>query len=140
MLLAAVLSAIMSTADSQLLVAASAIAHDLGLGRDLQERSLLISRLTIVALVFLAVIVALYLPEKIFSRVLFAWIALGSAFGPTVFMRLAKLRLHPTGVLLSILTAFALAVVFYLLPDTPGDVLERMAPFFAGLAVLILVR
>ncbi len=139
-LLAAVLSAIMSTADSQLLVAASAIAHDLGLGRNLQQRSLLVSRLTIAVLVVLAVIVALYLPEKIFSRVLFAWIALGSAFGPTVIMRLARVRLHPAGVLLSILTGFGLAVVFYLMPDTPGDILERMAPFCTGLAVLFLFR
>jgi len=139
-LLAAVLSAIMSTADSQLLVAASAIAHDLGLGRGDAKRSLLISRLTIVGLVIFAVIVSIYLPEKIFSRVLFAWIALGSAFGPTLFMRLAGVRLRPGGVLLSIMTGFLLAVIFYLMPNTPGDILERLAPFSTGLAVLFLSR
>jgi len=123
-----------------LLVAASAIAHDLGLGGERQQRSLLISRLTIIVLVALAVVVALYLPEKIFSRVLFAWIALGSAFGPTVVMRLAHARLRPVAVLLSILTGFTSAVIFYLMPDTPGDVLERMAPFCVGIAVLLLFR
>jgi sodium/proline symporter len=135
-LIAAVLSAIMSTADSQLLVAASAIAHDLGLGRKHAQRSLLISRLTIAGLVCFAVVVSIYLPEKIFSRVLFAWSALGAAFGPTLFLRLAGLPLRPIGVLLSILTGFTLAVVFYLMPDAPGDVLERLAPFCAALAVL----
>ncbi len=140
LLLAAVLSAIMSTADSQLLVAASAIAHDLGLGRKHPQRIVLISRLTIFVLVVLSVTVAVYLPEKIFSRVLFAWIALGSAFGPTVFMRLARVRLRPAAVLWSIITGFTLAVIFYLLPDTPGDVLERLAPFCAGFAVLLLFR
>ena len=139
-LLAAVLSAIMSTADSQLLVAASAIDHDLGLGGGRPERSLLISRLTIAFLVLFAVVVAIYLPERIFSRVLFAWIALGSAFGPTVFLRLGGMRLRPAGVFLSILTGFGLAVLFYLMPDTPGDVLERLAPFCAALAVLMLSR
>ena len=139
-LLAAVLSAIMSTADSQLLVAASAIDHDLGLGRGRPERSLLISRLTIAFLVVLAVVVAIYLPERIFSRVLFAWIALGSAFGPTVFLRLAGARIRPAGVLASILTGFGLAVLFYLMPDTPGDVLERLVPFCSALAVLWLLR
>jgi len=139
-LMAAVLSAIMSTADSQLLVAASAIAHDLGQGRDRPGTILLISRLTIVALVIIAVAVSLYLPETIFKRVLFAWIALGSAFGPTVFMRLAGVRLQPGGVLLSIVTGFALAVLFYLLPDTPGDIVERLLPFCTGLAVLFLAR
>jgi len=139
-LLAAVLSAIMSTADSQLLVAASAIAHDLGFGHKHAQRSLLVSRLTIVGLVVFSVLVALYLPEKIFSRVLFAWSALGAAFGPTLFLRLAQVPLKPVGVLLSILTGFGLAVVFYLLPNTTGDVLERVAPFVAAFVVLILFR
>jgi len=48
--------------------------------------------------------------------------------------------LKPVGVLLSILTGFGLAVLFYLLPNTTGDVLERVAPFFASLVVLLLFR
>ena len=137
-LLAAVLSAIMSTADSQLLVAASAISHDLGMGG--RQRRLLYSRLAVVGLVAFAVVVSIYLPEAIFSRVLFAWTALGSAFGPTVFLRLGGVRLAPGAVLASILTGFGLAVAFYLLPDTPGDVLERVAPFCVALLVLIAGR
>lgn len=139
-LLAAVLSAIMSTADSQLLVAASAIAHDLGLGRAHHRRKLLVSRLTIAGLVVIAVMVALYLPERIFSRVLFAWIALGSAFGPTLFFRLAGARLRPGGVWLSIVVGFGLAVLFYMLPNAPGDILERFVPFVCGCLVLALAR
>jgi sodium/proline symporter len=135
-LMAAVLSAIMSTADSQLLVAASAIDHDLGLGRGRPERTLLISRLTIAFLALFAAVVAIWLPERIFSRVLFAWIALGSAFGPTVFLRLGGYRLQARGVLASIATGFGLAVIFYLMPDTPGDWLERLVPFCAATAVL----
>ena len=136
-LLAAVLSAIMSTADSQLLVAASAISHDLGLGKSHPQRTLLISRLTIVALVIASVLVAIYLPEKIFSRVLFAWIALGSAFGPVLFLRLAGLALRSHIVAASIFTGFSLAVAFSLLPDTPGDILERLVPFVIALLVLL---
>lgn len=135
--LAAVLSAIMSTADSQLLVAASAVSHDLGLGRKHPQRNLLISRLTIAGLVILAVMVAMFLPEKIFSRVLFAWSALGAAFGPMLFCRLAHLPVRPGGVLASIVAGFALSVVFYLLPNTPGDVLERLAPFCIALFIAL---
>lgn len=140
MLMAAVLSAIMSTADSQLLVAASSIAHDLGHGRDHPRSIMFISRLTIVVLVVVAIVVAIYLPATIFNRVLFAWIALGSAFGPTVFMRLAGVRLRQGGVLLSILTGFVLSVSLYLLPNTPGDIAERLLPFIAGLLVLAASR
>lgn len=138
-LLAAVLSAIMSTADSQLLVAASAIAHDLGPGQH-RNQALLRSRLAILALVVAAVLVALYLPERIFSRVLFAWNALGAAFGPTVFFRLAGVGLRPGGVLAAVVTGFVLSVLFYLLPDAPGDWLERLVPFAAGVVVLALAR
>jgi Na+/proline symporter len=139
-LLAAVLSAIMSTADSQLLVAASSIAHDLGLGHGSAGRNLLISRLTIVGLVVFAVVVAIYLPEKIFSRVLFAWVALGAAFGPVLFLRLSGQALKPQGVFLSIITGFSLAVIFYLLPNTVGDIAERLIPFCASLALLLMFR
>jgi len=135
--LAAVLSAIMSTADSQLLVAASAISHDLGLGKGSAQRNLLVSRLTIAGLVVLAVLVALFLPEKIFSRVLFAWSALGAAFGPVLFCRLAKLKPSAGGVLASIIAGFSLSILFCLLPDTPGDILERLAPFCVSLVLVL---
>jgi sodium/proline symporter len=69
--------------------------------------------------------------------VLFAWSALGAAFGPVVFFRLADVALRPGAVLAAILTGFGLSVLFYLLPATPGDVLERLAPF--AMATLILL-
>lgn len=137
-ILAAVLSAIMSTADSQLLVAASAIAHDLGLGRGSRARQMLVSRLTIVLLVALAVLVAIYLPERIFSRVLFAWISLGSAFGPLVFLRLAGWSLRPAMVLASVLTGFVLAVA---LAQTDLPLLvQRLLPFVLGGLLLVAGR
>jgi sodium/proline symporter len=139
-MVAAVLSAIMSTADSQLLVAASAVSWDLrragraapppsrtdGLGR---------SRAVVVALSLLATIVAMAAPAAIFSRVLFAWHALGSAFGPVLLLRLAGRAPDGRAVLASIVTGFSLTVVFYLRPDTPGDWVERLVPFALALLV-----
>ena len=138
--LAAVLSAIMSTADSQLLAAATAIAYDLGLGSSNQRRLLLFSRLTIVVLAGIAALVALYLPQQIFSRVLFAWMALGAAFGPTLFARLAGMQVRPEGVLLSILLGFVLTVLLSLRADAPGDIAERLLPFLVAGATLLLFR
>ena len=136
-LLAAVLSAIMSTADSQLLVAASAVAHDLGLDRRFPRQAMLVSRLSVAGVVVLAVVVALYLPERIFDRVLFAWVALGSAFGPLVFVRLAGRTVAGPRSLASVWTGFALAVGLSLAPSTPGDIAERVLPFLAALAILL---
>ncbi len=133
-LLAAALSAILSTADSQLLVAASVLGHDLGQrGSQLQA-----SRLAVLLLVLLAGLVAVYLPATIFERVLFAWVAVGAAFGPAIFVRLAGLRRPPIAVLAAMLTGFLLAVLLYLLPDTPGDIAERVLPFTAALTLLLL--
>ena len=84
---AATLSAIMSTVDSQLLVAGAALSHDLGLARLAPKRKVLISRLAIILVCIAAVGVTLLLPSSIFERVLFAWVALGATFGPIVVAR-----------------------------------------------------
>ncbi len=131
-IIAAVLSAIMSTADSQLLVAASAVSHDL-----MQSSSLLVSRLVVLGVGLLAVWVAHALPEAIFSRVMFAWTALGAAFGPVVVVRLLRWRVSPTAVILAVATGFGLTVILHLAPDTPGDFAERALPFLTGFALLL---
>lgn len=137
LIIAAVLSAIMSTADSQLLVSASVLSHDLGWGKSSGLSALTVSRLCVVGLVIFSVILTLYLPEAIFSRALFAWVALGAAFGPSVVYRLAGRRPAPVATLLSIVCGFVAAVTFYLLPNTPGDFNERVIPFVLGFLILL---
>ena len=132
-IIAAVLSAIMSTADSQLLVAASAVSHDL-----MHSTSLLVSRLVVLIVGVLAVLVAYGLPDAIFTRVLFAWTALGAAFGPAVIVRLLNWPVRPGAVIAAVATGFTLTVVLYLAPDTPGDFAERAVPFLLGFLILVL--
>ncbi|MEH6609610.1 MAG: sodium/proline symporter [Halioglobus sp.] len=139
-LLAAVLSAIMSTADSMLLVTATTVAHDLGVNKLGSLGVLMISRLTIVGISILAMVVAVYLPATIFERVLFAWVAIGSSLGPVIVCRALGLTLSPGRIFPAILTGFLSAVIFYLLPNTPGDIAERSLPFLLGLSVLLLPR
>ena len=141
LLLAAVLSAIMSTADSQLLVCASTLSHDLtdealkGSPRVLRR-----GRWAVVIVVVLAVLVALFLPAPIFSRVLFAWSALGAALGPTLFARLLGWQIPHGYRVTGIWMGFGLTVVVSLLPNAPGDILERLLPFIAHSLLLIWVR
>lgn len=135
-LLAAVLSAIMSTADSMLLVVAATISHDLKLQRLMPHRELLLSRLSMLCVATFSVLIALYLPATIFERVLFAWVAIGAAFAPTILARLAGAELSASGVASSIATGFTLAVLLSLLPNTNGDWAERLIPFCAATLVL----
>jgi sodium/proline symporter len=135
--LAAVLSAIMSTADSQLLVAASAASYDWNLAKGGRATGLGGSRLTVLVVLLLATALALLWRADIFSRVLFAWAALGSAFGPLLLVRLAG-RKTPVGVTLAaMLGGFGCTVLLSLFPDTPGDVAERVLPFITALIIAV---
>ncbi len=138
-MVAAVLSAIMSTADSQLLVASSSVSWDLprAAGQTIPAGAAGVrrSRLVVLAITGAATLLAIAAPAAIFSRVLFAWHALGSAFGPVLILRLAGFRIAGRAALASIATGFGLTVVFYLLPDTPGDWVERLVPLVLALVV-----
>lgn len=134
---AAILSAIMSTVDSQLLVAGAAVSHDLGLGKLLGGRHVLASRLAILLVCSAAVAITLLLPASIFERTLFAWTALGASFGPVVVLRAFRVDVLGAGVLASILTGFAASLAYeFWLPSGPGDVWARTLPWLFAFAAL----
>ena len=85
-------------------------------------------------------LLALFLPESIFSRVLFAWNALGAAFGPLVVARFLNWRVRSFAVPLAMLLGFGLTLLFYLRPDGPGDFWERVVPFVIAFGTLFLSK
>lgn len=125
---AAILSAIMSTADSQLLVSASSMSHDLSR----KSQSLIRSRLTVAVMCVAAAALALLAPASIFDRVLFAWHGLASAFAPLLIVRLTGRRVAAPWAIAAIGSGFGLTVLFSLLPAPPGDYPERILPFVAA--------
>ncbi len=130
-MVAAVLSAIMSTADSQLLVAAASVSHDLRRSEQGPTR-LLGPRMTVLLLSAVAVAVAATVDASIFSSVLFAWSAMGAAFGPLLLVILWRGRPSPPWALAAMLAGFSLAVLAHLWPGMGGGVLERVVPFFVA--------
>ena len=126
-----VLAAIMSTSDSQLLVAGSAVSHDLRRGRI----SLALDRAVIVVLGIAAVVLALYFPASIFDRVLFAWQVLGNAFGPLLIVLLCCGPIDARYRLGAMLTGALLTIAISFFPQAPGNAVERLVPFFLALAV-----
>ncbi len=133
-MLAAVLSAIMSTADSQLLVAAAAISHDWQLG-SAREGNGPSARIVVGVLCVAAVGLAWLVPDDIFSRVLFAWHALGSALGPILVLRLLGFEMGARATLASILAGFLLTVVLSFAGSPPGDWQERLLPLVASFSL-----
>ena len=134
--IAAVLSAVMSTVDSLLLAAASAVSHDMGFAHKNPKSALLLGRLCMVGVAVLAVLMTLYLPKDIFTRVLFAWVALGAAFGPTILTKCLGWRVGGGAVLLAILLGFSIAVFSYGQSGTLADVCEKYLSWLVGFAVL----
>jgi sodium/proline symporter len=140
-MIAAVLSAIMSTADSQLLVAASSITHDLRIGHSGPVSLLARSRVVVLLLSVGAVVAALVGSQDIFSRVLFAWSAMGAAFGPLILVTVWRGPVSAPATLAAMVAGFSLSVAAYSLPafDWKGT-FERVVPFMVALALALAVR
>lgn len=128
-----VLAAIMSTSDSQLLVAGSAVSHDLRRGRV----SLTVDRVVIIILGLAAVALALWFPASIFERVLFAWQALGNAFGPLLIVMLFVGQVRPKFRLAAVLVGFSMTVAISFFPQVPGNAVERLLPFVVALVIAL---
>ncbi len=149
-MVAAVLSAVMSTADSQLLVAASTITSDLGFSGGSQQKLLAQSRWVVLVLSACAVLAALFVEQKIFDLVLFAWSAMGAAFGPLLLVVCLRGPVSYRGTLASMTAGFSLSVGAYVLGKLGfvgamglgawGGTLERVLPFVVALAIAVSCR
>jgi len=118
LLLAAVISAILSTVSSQLLVAASAVSYDvveetLDRARD-DRRSLILGRWTVAVVGVIGILVALSEVRLVFWFVLFAWSGLGAAFAPLILLALARRGVNRHGALAAMLTGTGVTVAWKL--------------------------
>jgi sodium/proline symporter len=134
-MVSAILSAIMSTADSQLLVAASSVSHDLRDGAPGDNEGLTRARWVVLVIGLLAIILAVFFPDDIFNRVLFAWQALAAAFGPLLVVTLWRGQIHPAWRVAALTTGFVLTVLLSWTVESPGDWVERLVPL--ALALLL---
>jgi len=141
--LAALLSAVMSTVDSLLLAAASAISHDLGAVRLIPKNitkgpELLAGRLAMVGVAIVSVVLTLVVPDTIFDRVLFSWVALGAALGPTVLVRCFGWHVSGAYVFFAILCGFTIAVAGSGMSGPTAELMEKWLSWIIGLGILFL--
>ena len=136
--IAAILSAVMSTVDSLLLAAASAVSHDSGVQYTSPKEALLSGRLAMVGVASAAVFLTLFLPQEIFDRVLFSWVALGAAFGPVLIMSCLGFKSRDAYTFAAIAAGFIIAVTAYNFDGALVDVIEKWGSWAVGLLILIL--
>jgi sodium/proline symporter len=134
-MVSAILSAIMSTADSQLLVAASSVSHDLREEHTGGAASLVRARWVLLVIGLLAILLAIFFPDRIFSRVLFAWQALAAAFGPLLAVILWRGPVRPAWRISALATGFVLTVALSFTVQSPGDWVERLVPLAVALGL-----
>ena len=145
LVVAAIFAAIMSTADSQLLVAASTVVRDVyekvvRRGEPLPQRRLVVlSRLVVVALVAVALVLGWAADELVFWLVLFAWAGLGAAFGPTSILALFWRGTTAPGIVAGVVTGTVVTFVWYFTPALKDSLYELIPAFAAGLVATVVV-
>lgn len=142
---ASIFAAIMSTADSQLLVAASALVRDFYekvVRRDRpvsKERLVVYSRVMVAALVLVALVLGWLAESLVFWLVLFAWAGLGAALGPTSILALYWKGLTRAGVFAGLITGTVATFVWNLTPPLDALIYELIPAFPLALLATILV-
>lgn len=118
-LLAAIMAAIMSTIDSQLLVTTSALTEDFYrriVRRNASTKeSVLVSRIFVIIIAIIATIMALFPSDTIFNIVKFAWGGFGAAFGPVVIMALYSRNTTWKSAISGMITGTVVMIVWYFL-------------------------
>lgn len=137
--IASIFAAIMSTADSQLLVAASAVVRDvydriLTAGEDIPQKKLVLySRLVVLILVVFALIFSLVAQDLVFWLVLFAWAGLGASIGPTSILALYWKGTTKAGIFAGLFTGTAVTIIWYYVPVLKDNMYELVPAFILAL-------
>lgn len=146
LILAGILAATMSTADSQLLAASSSVAQNIlneCLGIKLSEKaSMIVARLAVIGITVLAVFIASNPDSSVFEIVSFAWAGFGATFGPIVLCALFWKRSNKQGAMAGLLVgAVTIFVWKYVIRPMGGafNIYELLPAFILALAVNVVV-
>ena len=139
------IAAMMSTADSQLLVISSSIIEDLfhrTLNRNVGDASLLkASRIITIVVGLIGFTIALTSDKLIFSMVSYAWAGLGSSFGPVILLMLTWKKVTYQGVIAGLTTGFVSTVIWSEITVVDAVISVRFASWvLAFMAVWLVSR
>jgi len=137
------IAAMMSTADSQLLVSTSAVSRDVYqqmMKKDAPERRLvLISRVATLIIGIVAFFLALSAESLVYWLVLYAWAGLGASFGPALLTTLWWKKVTKQGVLSGMIVGTITVLIWYNVPVLKNSLYELIPAFFLSLFSIIIV-
>jgi len=150
--IAAIVAAICSTADSQLIVVSSSISRDIlpflrcdgstspgdTSRMNVVTRTLHNDQIVLTVLALIAVGLASMKSRVIFEFVLYAWSALGASFGPVVILGLLWKRASKAGAIAAMVTGTVVTVVWRNVPLLKGAVYELVPAFVLAMAAMVI--
>ncbi|MCF2661881.1 sodium/proline symporter [Pseudoflavonifractor phocaeensis] len=145
LILAGILAATMSTADSQLLAAASAFSENLlqdVFGIKLtQKQTMVVARLTVICIAVVAVFLAADPTSSVFRIVSFAWAGFGATFGPAVLFALFWKRSNRQGILAGLVVGGVMVFVWKFVIAKLGGMfaIYELLPAFLCASIAIVV-
>ncbi|MGB0663724.1 MAG: sodium/proline symporter PutP [Pontibacterium sp.] len=142
-LLAAILAAVMSTADSQLLVSSSALAEDFYkalFNKDATPAQLVkVGRIAVVVIAVIATGLALDKDSQVLELVSYAWAGFGAAFGPALILSLYWKQMTKAGALAGIVVGGLTVVVWKQLSGGWFDLYEIIPGVILGFIAIVVV-
>ena len=146
LILAGILAATMSTADSQMLAAASSVSQNIlqefGHMKLTEKQSLFAARLTIICISVVGVVLARDPNSSVFGIVSFAWAGFGGSFGAVVLCSLFWKRCNWQGALAGMLSGGLMVFVWkYIISPLGGvfGIYELLPAFLISLVVCVVV-
>jgi sodium/proline symporter len=143
--LAAILAAIMSTIDSQLLVSSSCLTRDIYekiIKQHASDKELVwIGRATVIAIALIAFYISTDQNSTVLSLVAYAWAGFGAAFGPIIILSLYNKNISAAGALAGMITGAATVLIWKQMEGGIFDLYEILPGFvFALIAIGIFSR
>ncbi len=140
-LLSGVISAMMSTASSEVTVSSASFSEDVV--AHLRKKAatpkgmLLLNQAATLAAGAIAIVLALTMRDTVYSLVSYAWSGIGSSFGPALILLLFWKRLSRAGVFASLITGTVATVVWKTFLEQPTGVSERLASYVLSFAMAL---
>jgi sodium/proline symporter len=142
-LISGAVAAMMSTADSQLLITTSTIVEDFysrALKKDISQKKLvLMSRLVTIGVGAAAFLLAKASDDLIYDVVSLAWAGLGASFGPSILLSLHWKRMTGAGVLASMITGAVSTALWKWIPGLDDVISVRFVSFVLAIIAAIVV-
>ncbi len=141
-LLSGAISAMISTASSQLIVASSSMSQDVLPASFTEsispERQLVLNKLLTIAIGIVAFILALTSSETVYSFVSYAWAGIGSSFGPALVLLLFWKKFSRAGVYASLFFGTFGSIIWKNWLVEPTGISERLGSYVIAFSMAIL--